>query len=264
MTETTAEIDTTPFTGKEGVRLGHPNNEEKHALKLQAEVAVRKARDDARIAGTKHDGIRHHAGLLKISRELAKQKFSGQLTPDEEEKAFQMNMRGASARAMRRGCNHACLKYMRARFYAGEGMNMLVMKEATQDGCEAVFRISDMARALFWKYRKPGFLGVELADEHLNFSVKRVDNDLECNPEIVALLKCYLAELLRSGIFDENPEVVKKVHRERVDKHFRVATVMAKNEEVLKRMDELANQLTDVLANQEALAQRLDTLEKTI
>jgi hypothetical protein len=130
-----------------------------------------------------------------------------------------------------------------------------------------VFRIADLARFMFWKYRKPGYLGELISDSDLNFSLKRVEADMIDEPEIVALLNAFRDELLAQGVFSENPlEHLNQTTQARKQKHFRVSTVMKRYEEIETRMGELAKRQEAVLTIEalrpttEELARRLTEL----
>jgi hypothetical protein len=186
--------------------------------------------------------------LKRIQKELSKIKFNTPITETETArlKNFLLNEQGGISKQNRRGCNFALFKYMRAQFYAGGGMQVLCMKRLW-DAAD-VFRIADMARFVFWKYRKPGYLGGEISDSDLNFSLKRVEADMIDEPEIVALLNAFRDELLAQGVFSENPlEHLNQTTQARKQKHFRVSTVMKRYEEIETRMGELAKQQEAVL-----------------
>jgi len=233
-------------------------------------LAARESQRQAREAAAARDRARaeKRAQLLAdtplkvLRKQLNMMSFSGGLSESENQRTRQL-LNAPNARAMRRGVGITLIRYAQAQVYAGGHLIILAMKSNHWSVASDVFRIADMARVLFWKYRKPGFLGVPVSDEDLNYSLKRTEHDLQHNPEIVALLEEFKKVLLDQGIFSESP--VSPHRRARLVKHFRTSTVMARMDEVTARMDEMAKQLNDILAENKALALRMSTLEgKTI
>jgi hypothetical protein len=113
---------------------------------------------------------------------------------------------------------------MRAQFYAGNGMRELCIRPIAETA--EVARIADLARYIFWEYRKPGFLGVDLADSHLNFSLNRAVLDMENEPRLVAMLNQFRDELVKLGHFSKGRELAprnKQVRR----RYFQTDTLMA-------------------------------------
>ena len=248
-----AEWNRTAFVGNEPFNDGVTPEVLAKQAQRAAEAKERAAKAEA--ARNKRIEFRSRAPLQEISYKLKKVTFAAPLTAEEQERTRNILCDcGPVGKAERRDVNFTLFKYFRAGFSASGGMNILVMKLATPEEASDVFRIADMARVLFWKHRKPGYLGVECGNEYLNYSLKRAENDIIDNPDVVALLEEYRKFLLDTGVFSEHPEWSKNASAmRRTLTHYRTATVMT-------NLDALAQRLNDVATAQEVHKQNLITL----
>jgi hypothetical protein len=217
--------------------------------------------------------------FLAISRDLSGAVFNNPLT--EEELIRTKRVLLDVDKHERRDCAFAWGGGFQARFFS-MGLRLLASRSLNQpNAAQNIFRIADMARGLFWKYRKPGWFGDAITDAHLNYSVKRMTEDVAENPEIVKLLEEYRDLMLIDGAFSKegkprrigrpaNPNKVK-------EPVFRTATLARQLKAIteicisaMKRLDALEqshnltlDSLTTCNTRFEISARRVDALEGT-
>lgn len=137
----------------------------------------------------------------------------------------------------RKGFNVALMRYWRAQFYAGREMNVLCTRRLFDT--VAVARIVDLARYIFWKYRKPGCLGIEISDADLNFSLQRVQSDFVSEEGLVGLLNQFRDDLLARGIFSEDPtKYLAPATRDRKKRYFQSTSLMAEMKALRAKVEE--------------------------
>ncbi len=162
--------------------------------------------------------------LRKLEWGISRYAFVNPITPDEREKTKLLS--GALGvkqdsggewvdlgKEARRGFGGAFGTHWRAQFYAQGMMRVLCVRRMAQTA--DVARIADLARHIFWQYRKPGCFNIEMTDDFCNFSMQRVRADFECEPELVTMLQGYRDELLKQGVFSEDPAALLSAHTKR-------------------------------------------------
>ncbi len=231
------ECDDRHFGGSEPFNDGDtPERDEARAQRAAEWEAQQKRMKDAISKRRSRVEFEEAQPLLKLKKSLSKYVFDNTVLSDEEKKKVRI-LSGCMGwgkdedgndvdlgKHHRRGIGIVFCTKMRAQFYAGNGMRELCIRPIAETA--EVARIADLARYIFWEYRKPGFLGVDLADSHLNFSLNRAVLDMENEPRLVAMLNQFRDELVKLGHFSKGRELAprnKQVRR----RYFQTDTLMA-------------------------------------
>jgi len=230
-----------------------PHVPTEHEKRFHARAAKRRARKVASDNGGR---------CAQIRRELNKYAFNSPLTEAEGIRTKKLIMDPA----LRRDAGPALLYYFHARFSAGGYTHVLTIRKCYWVDAANAARIADVARVLFWKYRRASIGGTrELTDSDLNYSLARVREDIERNPNLVILLEAFKTELLELGYFSDTPITAGlPLKAKRRERHTRVATIQARTDELATQLnDAKAQQLTDAAASRvrmDTLTARLDAL----